>query len=165
MNHTPQDYGKTLSLQKILPVIQSLRNKKKKIVWTNGCFDILHAGHVLLLNQAKAHGDILVVGINTDISVKKLKGSDRPVNNCTKRAYVLCGLRAVDFVVPFGANTPLNILKKLKPDIYIKGGDYSIDTINQQEKKAIESYGGKIVMAGLKKGLSTTSIIKNIKMR
>ncbi|MHC4872087.1 MAG: D-glycero-beta-D-manno-heptose 1-phosphate adenylyltransferase [Planctomycetota bacterium] len=154
--------GTLITCSSLLPEIKKLKKKKKKIVWTNGCFDILHAGHVLLLNQAKALGDILIVGMNSDSSARKLKGPGRPVNNARKRSYVLCGLRAVDYVISFSGKSPLNIIKKLKPDIYVKGGDYSLDSVNQLERTAVESYGGKALTVGLEKNLSTTAIIKEI---
>ncbi len=154
-----------IPLSKLISTIENIRHDNKKIVWTNGCFDILHAGHVLLLNEAKAQGDILVVGLNSDTSARKLKGPGRPINNERKRTYVLCGLRAVDYVVIFNGSSPLSIIKKIKPDIYVKGGDYSIDTVNQDERKAVEGYGGKAITVGVEKDLSTTKIISKINLQ
>src|SRR5579872_5797317 len=116
--------SRVLSLNELKDAIDNCRRTDKIIVLTNGCFDILHSGHLHLLNGAKALGDILVVGINSDSSVKKLKGADRPLVNEKERAEVLANLRAVDFVTIFEENTASDLLKHIKPDIYVKGGDY-----------------------------------------
>ena len=117
---------------------EKFRQQGKKIVFTNGCFDILHAGHVRYLTAAKSFGDILIVGLNTDASVKKLKGENRPVNNEQDRAEVLLGLKAVDEVVFFGEQTAENLIAEIKPDIYVKGGDYTLETL--PEAKIVQSY-------------------------
>ena len=139
---------------------ENFRQQGKKIVFTNGCFDILHAGHVRYLAKAKSFGDILIVGLNTDNSVKKLKGENRPVNNELDRAEVLLGLKSVDEVVFFGEQTAENLISEIKPDIYVKGGDYTLETL--PEAKIVQSYGGEVKFVQLVAGRSTTNIIKKI---
>ncbi|MBQ7630996.1 MAG: D-glycero-beta-D-manno-heptose 1-phosphate adenylyltransferase [Selenomonadaceae bacterium] len=142
--------------------ISNLREKLagKKIVFTNGCFDIIHVGHVRYLTAAKNFGDVLIVGLNTDDSVRKLKGATRPINNQDDRAEVLLGLKAVDHVIFFGENTAENLIAELQPDIYVKGGDYTLDTL--PEAKIVQSYGGKVELVNLVVGKSTTNIIEKI---
>ena len=132
----------------------------KKIVFTNGCFDIIHVGHVRYLTTAKSFGDVLIVGLNTDESVRKLKGNSRPINNQNDRAEVLLGLKAVDYVILFGEQTAENLIAELQPDIYVKGGDYTLDTL--PEAKIVKSYGGRVEIVNLVAGKSTTNIIKKI---
>ena len=139
---------------------EKFRQQGKKIVFTNGCFDILHAGHVRYLTAAKSFGDILIVGLNTDESVKKLKGESRPVNNEQDRAEVLLGLKAVDEVVFFGEQTAENLIAEIKPDIYVKGGDYTLETL--PEAKIVQSYGGEVKFVQLVAGRSTTNIINKL---
>ena len=140
--------------------VADLREKLtgKKIVFTNGCFDIIHVGHVRYLTAAKNFGDVLIVGLNTDESVKKLKGESRPINNQEDRAEVLLGLKAVDHVIFFGEKTAENLIAEIKPDIYVKGGDYTLETL--PEAKIVQSYGGRVELVNLVKGKSTTNIIK-----
>ena len=132
----------------------------KKIVFTNGCFDIIHVGHVRYLTTAKSFGDVLIVGLNTDESVRKLKGNSRPINNQNDRAEVLIGLKAVDYVILFGEQTAENLIAELQPDIYVKGGDYTLETL--PEAKIVQSYGGRVEIVNLVAGKSTTNIIKKI---
>ena len=139
---------------------EDIREQGKKIVFTNGCFDILHVGHVRYLTAAKKFGDVLIVGLNTDASVKKLKGDSRPVNNEKDRAEVLLGLKAVDYVVFFGEQTAENLISEIKPDIYVKGGDYTLETL--PEAKIVQSYGGQVEFIQLVEGKSTTNIIKKL---
>ena len=143
-------------------LIANLRTElaEKKIVFTNGCFDIIHVGHVRYLTTAKNFGDVLIVGLNTDESVKKLKGDSRPLNNQNDRAEVLLGLKAVDYVILFGEETAENLIAELQPDIYVKGGDYTLDTL--PEAKIVQSYGGRVELVNLVEGKSTTNIIKKI---
>ena len=129
-----------------------------KVVFTNGVFDLLHRGHVDLLTAARARGDALIVGINTDRSVKRLKGPTRPVRNERDRAYVLSGLEAVDLFVLFDEDTPLELVKALRPDVIVKGGDYTVDSI--VGAREVESWGGEAVVVPLTEGHSTTSIIE-----
>ena len=134
--------------------------KNKKIVFTNGCFDIIHAGHVRYLTAAKNFGDILIVGLNTDESVRRLKGNSRPINTQADRAEVLSGLKAVDYVILFGEATAENLIVEVKPDIYVKGGDYTLETL--PEAKIVQNYGGRVELVNLVAGKSTTSIIEKI---
>jgi rfaE bifunctional protein nucleotidyltransferase chain/domain len=151
--------GKVLTLKELLKEIESLRGKKK-IVFTNGCFDILHAGHVHYLNECKKLGDILIVGINSDDSVKRIKGEKKPILPLEYRAYVLSNLCAVDYVVPFEEDTPYNLIKEIKPDILVKGGDWNVDQIVGRD--IVESYGGKVLIIPFKFDISTTKIVKKI---
>ena len=151
-----------MSLEDLQPIVDDLSAAGKLIVWTNGCFDILHAGHVTYLLRARAQGDILIIGLNSDTSVRQNKGPGRPVANESDRAFVLSALACVDYVVIFSDKTPLPILEALKPDVYAKGGDYTIDTIVQEERRLVEGYGGKIaILAGIE-GTSTTKIIEKL---
>ena len=149
-----------MSMEEAESFAQSLRQKGKKIIFTNGCFDILHAGHVEYLEAAKDLGDKLIVGINSDKSVKNLKGKNRPLNKLEHRAKVLASLRCVDAVVVFGDKTPIKLISAVKPDILVKGGDYKINDIVGYEE-VIKS-GGEVVTIPLVKGLSTTKIIQKM---
>ena len=144
----------------IVETCQEIRQRGKKIVFTNGCFDILHVGHVRYLTTAKSFGDILIVGLNTDESVKMLKGENRPINNEKDRAEVLLGLKAVDYVVLFGERTAENLVSEIRPDVYVKGADYTVDKI--PEAKIVQSYGGQIELVKFVDGHSTTNIIRKI---
>jgi len=153
---------KNMALPDLFDRIESLRMMGKKIVWTNGCFDILHAGHITYLQRAKELGDVLVVGLNGDSSVRRLKGPGRPVVPERQRAIVLAALSCVDYIIIFPELEPTHIIEALKPDVYVKGGDYTIDTLNPNERKAVESYGGRIVIMPAVSGESTTEIINRI---
>ena len=142
---------------------KELRNTNKKVVFTNGCFDILHVGHVRYLKVAKALGDVLIVGLNTDASVKRLKGNDRPINNEADRAEVLLALESVDHVVLFGEQTAENLIAEVKPNIYVKGGDYTLETL--PEAKIVQSYGGLVEFIPMVAGRSTTNVINKITMK
>ncbi len=139
---------------------EELRRQGNKIVFTNGCFDIIHAGHVRYLTAAKNFGDVLIVGLNTDESVRKLKGASRPINTQDDRAEVLLGLKAVDYVICFGEATAENLIGEVKPDIYVKGGDYTLKTL--PEAKIVQSYGGRVELVNLVAGHSTTNIVEKI---
>lgn len=136
-------------------------NKDKKIVFTNGCFDILHIGHVRYLQEAAKLGDILVMGLNSDASVRRLKGPERPVNNEMDRAELLCALGFVDYVVIFEEDTPLELIKKIQPDVLVKGGDYSNEYVVGTNE--VEARGGKLILIPFVEGKSTTNIIEKIK--
>ncbi len=123
-------------------IVNELKAQNLKIVFTNGCFDILHKGHVEYLARAKKFGDILMVGINSDESIKKIKGAKRPIIPLESRIYVLNNLKPVDFVIPFDEETPINLIKIIKPDIHVKGGDYKEEDL--PEAKIIKEYGGKV---------------------
>ncbi len=137
-----------------------LHRAGQRIVFTNGCFDILHAGHVEYLNKARSFGDCLVLGLNTDASVRGNKGPSRPINNELNRAKVAGALQAVDYVVLFGEKTAENLIAKVKPDVYVKGGDYTIATL--PEAKIVQSYGGRVEFIQMVAGCSTTNVIKKI---
>ena len=143
------------SLQKFLK-----DNQGKRIVFTNGCFDILHRGHVTYLNEARKLGDLLVIGVNSDASVKRLKGPERPINNETDRAYVLSQLKSVDFTEIFTEDTPLNLILTVKPKILVKGGDWKIDQI--VGGKEVIADGGDVFSLNFVDGYSTTSVINKI---
>jgi D-beta-D-heptose 7-phosphate kinase/D-beta-D-heptose 1-phosphate adenosyltransferase len=154
--------AKLKSIDELTAELERLRGEGKRVVWTNGCFDILHIGHISYLQRAAALGDVLVVGLNSDASVRALKGPDRPIIDEMERAFVLSALECVGLVTIFSDESPLDLLKVLKPDIYAKGGDYTLDTIVQPERHAVESYGGKIAILPMVQGRSTTSIISRI---
>lgn len=132
-----------------------------KRVFTNGCFDILHAGHLKCLTAAKGLGDILIVGLNSNASVRQLKGNDRPINTWEDRAYLLSGLSCVDVIIGFNEATPIDLIKHLRPDIICKGGDYAME--DMIGKDFVEGYGGKVVILPFHKGFSTTHTIKMMK--
>lgn len=152
--------GKMVSMHAIIKRRNAWRKAKKKVVFTNGIFDILHRGHVEYLTEAKSLGQVLVVGINTDESARKLKGPSRPINELADRAAVLAGLEAVDFVVNFPERTPLELIKFIQPDILVKGAEYKKGDI--VGAKEVESWGGKVVRIPMRKGLSTTDLIRKI---
>ena len=141
-------------------LLNSEQTQHKIVVFTNGCFDILHAGHVRYLAEAKKLGDVLIVGLNSDASVRKLKGAGRPVNSAADRAEVLAGLRAVDHVVVFEEDTAEELVRRLRPDIYVKGGDYSLDRL--PESAIVASYGGQTVLVPMLEGRSTTQVIRKM---
>ena len=142
--------------------LEWLRNeKKKKIVFTNGCFDLLHSGHIYLLQEAKKRGDILVVAINTDESVSRFKGPGRPIKTFSERARIMASIDVVDYVVAFEQDTPRELIEALKPDVLIKGGDYKIEKIAGYD--AVTSYGGKVETVEFKHGLSTSNLVKSVK--
>lgn len=132
------------------------------MVATNGCFDILHAGHITYLEAARNLGGLLVVGLNSDASVRSLKGASRPLNAEDDRAYVLAALECVDAVCIFPDTRATVFLKECQPDVYVKGGDYTIETLNREERDAVESGGGRIAILQLVPGKSTTSIIQKM---
>tara|TARA_B100000676_G_C18079543_1_gene850211 strand:- start:2582 stop:3943 length:1362 start_codon:yes stop_codon:yes gene_type:complete len=149
------------SLNEVKKYSAMLKRENKKVVFTNGCFDILHAGHVHYLEQAKKMGDELVVGLNTDSSVKTLKGKSRPINSLQHRAKVLSSLHCVDRIVSFPDETPIKLIKAIKPDLIVKGGDYQVnDVVGHNE---IGSWGGEVKIIPLVPGLSTSNIIKKLK--
>ena len=139
-----------------------LKNDGKKIVFTNGCFDILHKGHITYLTEARAQGDILVVGLNSDSSVSRLKGESRPIVDENSRSFVLSNLKAVDYVVIFEEDTACEIIDVLKPDIFVKGGDYKIEDV--PEAKIVKSYGGVSKIMKFIDNNSTSKIIEKIKI-
>src|SRR3972149_3631313 len=151
--------NKFVSLQRLKTILRSSR-KKKTIVFTNGCFDIIHAGHVRYLKKAKSLGDFLVVGLNSDSSVKKIKGEKRPIVPQKERAEVLSGLEAVDYVVLFNEPTPTKLIEAVLPDVLVKGPNWASHEIVGAD--VVKAAGGKIARVKLVKGRSTTNIIKKI---
>src|SRR6185369_6643072 len=141
---------------------KALRSSGKKLVVTNGCFDLLHLGHVTYLEAARNQGDALLVGVNSDAIVRQLKGTGRPINNENDRAAVLAALQSVDAVCVFLEFDAIRFLTFAAPDIYAKGGDYTIDTINQPERRLVESMGGKVVVLAGVPGKSTSALIDKI---
>jgi rfaE bifunctional protein nucleotidyltransferase chain/domain len=137
------------------------RRRGSKIVFTNGCFDILHAGHVSLLRRARSLGDLLVVGLNSDRSIRALKGRGRPIVPERDRAEVLCGLSSVDYVVLFGEKTASRLIETLRPDVYVKGGDNRVPTI--PETPSVRRVGGVVRVLPFREGRSTTAIVERIR--
>ncbi|MGZ3770744.1 MAG: D-glycero-beta-D-manno-heptose 1-phosphate adenylyltransferase [Bdellovibrio sp.] len=154
--------GQVLNFENIESSLAPLRSQGKKIVFTNGCFDLLHIGHVRYLQEARSLGDVLVVGVNADESVKRLKGPTRPVQNESDRAEILAALKAVDFTVIFTEDTPENLIHKVRPDILVKGGDWKIDQI--VGASFVLSNGGKVLSLQFVDGKSTTKIIEKAKI-
>jgi rfaE bifunctional protein nucleotidyltransferase chain/domain len=149
-----------INRNQITEVVRNSKAAGKTLVFTNGCFDIIHAGHVRYLAEAKKLGDYLIVGLNSDRSVKELKGPNRPINHQDDRAEVIAALAAVDYVVIFDERTAENLINEVKPDIYVKGGDYCIEDI--PEASIVANNGGKTVLIPEVPGRSSTNMIKKI---
>lgn len=158
-SHKEMGFG-SVSEDQLMVAMEQAKARGEKIVMTNGCFDILHAGHVSYLKQARALGNRLIVAVNSDDSVKRLKGEGRPVNPEDRRMTVLAELASVDWVVPFSEDTPARIIGELLPDLLVKGGDYEVNEIAGGE--AVIAAGGKVEVLGFEEGISTTAIIENI---
>lgn len=155
--------GKTYSLENAIEARLKARSENKTFVLTNGCFDVLHAGHAFSLNKAAEFGDCLWVAINSDESVHALKGKDRPINCQADRGYLLNSLRAVDGTFFFEKHTLVKEIEVLEPDVYVKSSDYTYETINKEERKALEKVGAKIFFVPMHKELSSSSMIRKIK--
>ena len=153
---------KILSVEGLAKWRDGLRRKSQRLVVTNGCFDVLHSGHVTYLEAARHQGDALLVGVNSDAAVRELKGPNRPVNSENDRAIVVAALQCVDAVFIFRERDAVKFLQTVQPEIYVKGGDYTIDTINQDERRLIESSGGKIVLLAHVPGKSTTALLQKL---
>jgi len=154
--------AKLLSLDRLPAWREGVRAAGRRLVGTNGCFDLLHLGHVTYLEAARGLGDLLLVGVNGDASVRALKGAGRPLNSEQDRALLLAALESVDAVCIFPQVDALGFLHAARPDIYAKGGDYTLETINQDERRFVEGYGGRVaVLAGVA-GCSTTSLVSRI---
>ncbi|MFH1996250.1 MAG: D-glycero-beta-D-manno-heptose 1-phosphate adenylyltransferase [Candidatus Omnitrophota bacterium] len=154
---------KIKNLQELRRITAKLRSKGHKVVFTNGCFDILHYGHVALLDDSKNKGDVLIVGINSDASARAIKGPGRPLNNQLDRAMVLAALTCVDYVTIFNERTPERVINVLRPDVLVKGGDWKPKDI--VGSIFVRSYGGKVARIPIRKGRSTTTLIKKIRNR
>lgn len=152
--------SKLIARKDIAQLSDRLRRQKKKIVFTNGVFDILHMGHIHYLSKAAAMGNILIIGLNTDASVKKFKGKDRPINKQSDRAGILAALEVVDYIVYFSEQTPARIIRQVKPDVLVKGADYKLNEIVGAD--FVKSYGGKVRRISLLKNRSTSSILDKI---
>lgn len=161
MRNTSFAAHKILTVQQLRPFLAAARLTGKTVAFTNGCYDILHEGHIFSLSQAAAEADLLIVGVNADASVKKLKGDTRPVNNQHSRALLLASLIITDAVVVFEEDTPLNLINTVKPNVLVKGGDYTIDTI--VGAKEVIANGGKVVINPIIPNFSTTAIIEKIR--
>lgn len=151
---------KIKTLNRLIKIVNELKKQDKKIVTTNGVFDILHLGHVKYLEEAKKLGDVLIVGINTDSSVRQIKGNKRPINDEKSRMGVLAGLESIDYVFLFKEKDPRKWLSKIKPDFHAKAGDYRLSQII--EKDVVEKNNGKVAIVKIENGYSTTGIIKKI---
>jgi D-beta-D-heptose 7-phosphate kinase/D-beta-D-heptose 1-phosphate adenosyltransferase len=149
---------KIKSLDELKQIVDRLKSENKKIVFTNGCFDILHLGHIKSLQEAKSHGDVLIVGLNSDASVRRLKGKGRPIQQEADRAQILAAIHYVDYVIIFDEDTPFNLIKTLRPDILVKGGDYK-----RKEDIVGSDIVEKVIITPFIEGKSTTSLLKRIK--
>ena len=158
---TKEIENKILSNDSLSKTIDLFCKSDKKVVFTNGCFDLLHPGHLKLLQKAKSFGDVLIVGINSDSSVRILKGEGRPVVNQEDRLVILACLKIVDFVIIFEEETPLNLIKCISPSVLVKGGDYKLSEIVGGEH--VIKNGGKVKIVKLKEGYSTSKFLKEIK--
>jgi D-glycero-beta-D-manno-heptose 1-phosphate adenylyltransferase len=140
----------------------SIRASGRRLVVTNGCFDILHVGHITYLESARQQGDLLLVGVNADGAVRELKGPNRPVNSESDRAVLVAALQSVDAVCVFREKTAARFLAAAQPDIYVKGGDYTLETLNQEERRIVEQGGGRILVLSLVPGKSTTALLQKL---
>jgi rfaE bifunctional protein nucleotidyltransferase chain/domain len=156
--HSP----KIVKLRQLQAIARKLRRRGKRMVFTNGCFDILHVGHACYLEEARQLGDYLVVALNSDASVRKLKGPTRPINRQFHRARLLAALASVDYIVIFGTKRIHPVFRLLKPEIYVKGGDYTEESLDPSERRLIHSIGSKIYILPVYKGFSTTALLKKI---
>ena len=152
---------KIITREKLAKLARGWRLLGKKVAFTNGCFDILHEGHIFSLSQAAKEADILIVGVNSDASVKRLKGESRPVNNENSRSLVLASLVITDFVVVFEEDTPFELITTFMPDVIVKGGDYTVEQI--VGAKEVIAYGGRVVINPIVEGFSTTGIIEKMR--
>lgn len=161
MNYFEDIKNKILDGDQLTAWLETCRKNNKKIVFSNGCFDILHRGHVEYLAKAAAFGDVMIIGLNSDASVKRLKGPSRPINDENARAFVLAGLEFVNAVVLFDEDTPYNLIKTIQPDVLVKGSDYKPENIVGYD--IVTAKGGKVETIDLVEGYSTTEIINKMK--
>jgi len=154
---------KILTRTRAAQVLRRAQRRGERVVFTNGCFDLLHVGHVRSLEEARSHGDRLLVAINTDRSVRRLKGPGRPVVGERQRAEVLAGLACVDWVVLFGEETPLRVIRALRPDVLAKGGDWKLDQIVGRED--VEGWGGRVVRLRQVPGVRTSAVVERMAKR
>jgi len=162
MKQAPLDHPATMSREALIAALAPLRAQGKRIVFTNGCFDIIHPGHVDLLARARAEGDLLVLGLNSDASIRRLgKGTERPINPFPTRAFVLAHLASVDFISEFDEDTPYELIQAVRPHVLVKGGDWTPDRIVGRD--IVESDGGRVLSLPLLPGFSTTALIEKIR--
>ncbi|PIQ84544.1 MAG: D-glycero-beta-D-manno-heptose 1-phosphate adenylyltransferase [Candidatus Omnitrophica bacterium CG11_big_fil_rev_8_21_14_0_20_63_9] len=157
----PRADTKIKSAAALIPLLRKAQRRGRRVVFTNGCFDLLHAGHVTLLERSRRLGNLLVVGINSDHSVRAIKGPSRPIVAQRQRALVLAGLASVDFVTVFDAPTPQRLIQQLRPDVLVKGADWGAGQIVGREM--VERFGGRVVRVPLVKGLSTSQLVERIR--
>jgi len=155
--------SKIVSRDEAVAQVERWRREGKRIAYTNGCFDIIHAGHVRTLEAARRHGDVLVVGLNSDGSARQLKGPGRPVFGERDRAEMVAALASVDLVVIFREMSSLPLIEALRPEVWVKGGDYVLETVNQEERAFVEGYGGAVALGERVEGTSTTDVIARVK--
>jgi D-beta-D-heptose 7-phosphate kinase/D-beta-D-heptose 1-phosphate adenosyltransferase len=154
---------KIVTRDTLLSTVADAKRRGARVVFTNGCFDLVHAGHIHYLYEARRQGDVLVVGLNGDASVRRLKGPGRPVVPVEERAEVLAALEMVDFVTVFDADTPLDLIRALAPDVLVKGADWAVeDVVGRQE---VEARGGHVVLVPVRPGVSTTDLVERIRSR
>lgn len=161
MKGSPSYAGKLKTLEELVPIVHALRRQGRVVVFTNGCFDLLHHGHVRYLDQAKGLGDILLVAVNSDASVRTLKGPGRPVVPQAERVEILAALAAVDYVTIFDELTPEGVIRALTPDVLVKGGDWRVDQVVGRE--LVEGWGGMVVSLPYVEGASTSGLIRKIR--
>jgi D-glycero-beta-D-manno-heptose 1-phosphate adenylyltransferase len=149
------------NIKNFYDILKNMKKEQKKIVFTNGCFDIIHRGHIYILSESKKLGDILILGLNSDSSIRRIKGPQRPINSEEDRAYVLDNIKSVDYVVLFEEDTPYNLIENILPDFLVKGGDWEADKIVGSD--ILRKYGGKVISIPYIDDFSTSSIIKKIK--
>jgi rfaE bifunctional protein nucleotidyltransferase chain/domain len=155
--------SKVVSLEEAQRRVAEWRGAGETIAYANGCFDLLHLGHVRTLESAKREADVLVVGVNGDESARRLKGPGRPVMGEDERAELVGALGCVDLVVVFGELTSMGVLEALRPEVWVKGGDYVLDSVNQQERAYVESYGGRVALGERVAGVSTTDVVARVR--
>ena len=161
LNKIVPHQDKILPLPELLRQLEKPRAAGRKIVFTNGCFDIIHPGHVAYLEEAAGLGDLLVLGLNTDASVQRLKGPERPINPQADRAVLIAGLASIDYVTLFDEDTPLELIKAIRPHVLVKGGDWTVENIVGSD--FVQANGGKVYSLPFKEGYSTTRLIEKIK--
>ena len=153
--------SKVIKVSKLAYLVKTLKKKKKKIVFTNGCFDLIHPGHIKLLSSAKKQGEVLILGLNSDSSIRKIKGEKRPILKEKERVEILSAITYIDYIVVFKEETPFKLIKIIKPDVLVKGGDWKEKDIVGAD--FVKKQGGKVIRIKLKKGYSTTTLIEKIK--
>jgi D-beta-D-heptose 7-phosphate kinase/D-beta-D-heptose 1-phosphate adenosyltransferase len=155
-------HQKIVALSRLLALREDWKRKKKTVIWTNGCFDLLHIGHVTYLQEARRLGDILVVGVNSDRSYRQWKNRPGPIQPAEHRAALVAALECVDYVVIFDEPSPAGILREFRPDVFVKGGDYSLESVDPHERRTVEAAGGRVHICEMVTGVSTSALIRRI---